>query len=682
MLNRLFRALKNKNTRELLLRRAKSLVAIRMRDFLSPHPAELAMLDYRIGEGRPVFIIAEIGVNHNGSIELAKKLIDAAKESGVDAVKFQKRHLEAAYQKEVVDHPERFEQAFQYLIPLLKEFEFGEAEYRELARYAKEKGILFLATPFDEPSVEFLARLELPLYKVGSCDLVNLPLLERLCEKRTPLILSTGMSNLAEIDETVAFLRKKSVRFALLHCQSTYPAPIDTLNLSMIPKLKERYRVPIGYSGHELGIYHTFAAVVLGASIIERHITLDRTLPGPDHPASLEPDEFKELVQRIREYEIARGVPVKRISRGEAANHLTLRKSIVAALDIPKGTKIVRGMLTAKSPGTGLSPQRLYDLVGKRASRHFRKDEMFVEADLYPPTAPPQRLPRLSSKWGLKARFFELDKLSKFEPQPAFFEFHMSDKDLDFEFDTARKYSQELYIHAPEYWQRQIIDLASLDDEVWEQSIRVMQQTIDKVRHISASFRGTPKIIIHVGGMSVTPIRDHARLLQRAEEAFRRLDAKGVEILPENLPPFGWFFSGLWHCNIFGDVEEMIGFCKRLGYRMCLDLSHAWLYSTHHGLDYLEYIRKAAPYTAHLHIADGRGSHKEGLQIGSGDVPFEKAFAVLSEALPVGQEVSWLPEIWQGHVDNYREFKIALDKLARYPFLYQSLRGRAPSEKL
>ena len=415
----------------------------------------------------------------------------------------------------------------------------------------------------------------------------------------------------------------------------------------------------------------------MGACVIERHITPDRTLPGPDHAASLEPNEFAELVRRIREFEVARGVPTRRVSRGEVANRLALRKSLVAAVDIPAGTRITRPMVTAKGPGSGLSPQRLYDLVGQVAVRPISADEQFTEGGLRPHAPPPRRLLPLSSKWGLKARFFELDTLSRFEPQPKFFEFHVSEQDLDYPFDTSARYPQELYIHAPEYAGREVIDLAALDDGLWERSIAVMQRTIDKTRAIAKSFSGTPKVIIHVGGMSITPVRNHRRLLARAEKAFGRLDTRGVEILPENLPPFGWFFSGQWRCNIFGAAEEMVEFCDRLGYGMCLDLSHAWLHCTHYGLDYLDYLRTVAPLTRHLHIADGRGSHKEGLQIGEGDVPFAEAFAVLAECLPRDIEVSWVPEIWQGHIHDYRQFRIALAKLAAYPFLSEGILQRA-----
>jgi N-acetylneuraminate synthase len=194
-----------------------------------------------------------------------------------------------------------------------------------------------------------------------------------------------------------------------------------------------------------------------------------------------------------------------------------------------------------------------------------------------------------------------------------------------------------------------------------------MQETIDKTRTIAKSFTGTPKIVIHVGGMSLTPYKNTKELLELAKDSFRKLDAKGVELLPENLPPFGWFFSGLWHCNIFGKAEEMIEFCKELNLKMCLDISHARLFATHNKIDFLEYIQAVAPYVAHLHVSDGKGSHKEGLQIDEGEVPFKETFETLEK---YGKpNISWVPEIWQGHLHNYREFRIALEKLTAYPLL-------------
>ena len=270
----------------------------------------------------------------------------------------------------------------------------------------------------------------------------------------------------------------------------------------------------------------------------------------------------------------------------------------------------------------------------------------------------------------MKARFFEIKDIRKFTPQPSFLEFHVTDKDLDYTFGKDETYPYELYIHAPEYNGKLPVDLASDDDLLWEKSIEIIQRTIDKTRDIAKPFKGTPKIVIHVGGMSIKPNLERKKMLERAIAAFKRLEWEGVEVMPENLPAFGWFFSGLWHINFFGAAEDMIEFCKRLNLPMCLDLSHAWLYCQAAKKDYLAFIEAVAPYVAHLHISDGRGSHKEGLQIGEGDVPFRETLKILEQGFKKsGRKLSWVPEIWQGHLNNYQEFKIALARLAKYPFL-------------
>jgi len=365
---------------------------------------------------------------------------------------------------------------------------------------------------------------------------------------------------------------------------------------------------------------------------------------------------------------MALGKPVKQVTRGEVMNRLILRKSLVAKNDLPAGTKIERSMVTAKSPGTGLSPQRIYDLVGRLLVRPIKKDEPFTEEDIFG-----QKNFKLNrdfkSRWGLKARFFEIEAIEKSALQPTLLEFHLNDKDLEYDL-PKRQYPYELFIHAPEYNNRSHVDLASEDDQLWENSIAIIQKTIDKAVAIAPLFRGTPKIIIHVGGTTVKPHPNPKRLILRAVQAFKRLNTSGVVILPENLPAFSWLFGGLWYHNIFGAAEEMIEFSEKLGLKICLDLSHAWLYCSHHKYDYLQYIRKVAPYVVHLHIADGRGAHKEGLQIGEGDVPFEEAFEILRKFLPDGgKNLTWVPEIWQGHLHDYKEFRIALNKLSNYPLL-------------
>jgi len=630
--------------------------------------------EFEIGNKHPVFVIAEIGVNHEGDLGEAKRLIEKAAEAGVNAVKFQKRDLEASYKREVVREPQLHDQSLRYLIPILKSVEFGEKEYKELVKHAEKFGLTPLVTPFDSPSVDFAEKnIDPPVYKIASADLVNFILLEKVIATGKPILLSTGMSSVEEIDETVLFLTKRKAKFMLLHCQSTYPAALDTINLNFIKTLRNRYGLPVGYSGHETTLEPTLLAVALGACLVERHITLDKNTLGPDHAASLLPEEFKTLVQKIRDAETTLGVANKRLTRGEIQNRIALRKSLVAAKNIREGEVIRKSSVAAKGPGFGLSPQKLYDLIGKKARRDLKEDEHFVPEDLSGKSEVimPENIP---GNWGLKSRFFETDALLSFAPKPRFLEHHITDKDLDFNFPDGAKYPFELYIHAPEYNDRAPVDMASLDEKLWNDSLKIIQKTIDKTRKVAKHFVGTPKIVIHVGGMSIEPPKktENRKMLLRAIEAFRRLDCRGVEIMPENLPAFGWFFGGLWHINIFGAASEMIEFCETLNLKMCFDSSHAWLYCQEKKIDFLEYVRQIAPYTRHLHLSDGRGTLKEGLQIGEGDIPFEEMFAVMKKHLPNGgKNISYVPEIWQGHLHNYREFKTALAQLSRYSFFGQ-----------
>ena len=615
--------------------------------------------DRKIGKGNPVFIIAEIGLNHNGSVKTAKKLIDIAKEAGADAVKFQKRDLDSIYQQSVLRDPNKSEQAFQYLIPLLKKFELGEEEYKEIIDYCKEKDIIFLCTPWDIPSVNFLEKLNVLGYKIGSPDLTNLPLLAYVALKKKPILISSGMSTLEEIDKSINFLKKKEAEFLLFHCSSTYPAPLESIHLNFIRALEKRYQVPIGYSGHERGIGVSIAAVGMGAVAIERHITLDRKMEGPDHRASLEPEEFKDMVLGIREAEKALGEAKKIMTRGEVLTREVLGKSLVATRDIKAGEIFKTSMIAVKGPGKGLSPQRIFDLIGKTAERNIKNDELFLESDLLKEKLfLSQKDYQFKRIWGLKTRLSELDETAKFDPR--LLELHFSDKDLEVPFNK-KHYDQYLYIHAPEYWHHQLIDLCSFNEKERKMSISVMEKTLKRARELSPYFKGEPKVILHIGGMNLRKVSNRKKILENGIDSFKKLNTKGVEILPENLPPRPWYFSGQWYQNFFTRAEDMIEFCRALGLSMTLDVSHAKLYCNLEKRDFLEYTKKIAPLVKHIHFADAKGIDGEGLQIEEGEIDFEATIEVLKD-----YEWSWVPEIWRGHQQNYKGFMLALDKLSKY----------------
>jgi len=345
-------------------------------------PNSIEIDNVLIGKNNPCYIIAEIGINHNGKLDLAKQLIDVAVSAEANAVKFQKRSLNQLYKNDLLNDPNLESQGFEILIGVLKEVEFSEDEYQQIIEYCKEKNITFLCTPWDTDSVDFLEKFNVPAYKIASADITNFPLLKYVCSKNKPMIISSGMSEMNEIEKTVEFLKNQQANFILLHCNSTYPSPIDLLNLELIPVLYEKFQVPIGYSGHESDIIPTLTASNLGAVVVERHITLDRTMEGIDQSASLEPEEFSTLVKYIRDSEKAKGKPIKRMTRGEVLQREVLGKSLVCKTDIQKNEEFSEKNIDVKGPARGLSPQYYYEILGKKSKRQIKKGDYIQTDDL------------------------------------------------------------------------------------------------------------------------------------------------------------------------------------------------------------------------------------------------------------------------------------------------------------
>ncbi|MDD4651092.1 MAG: N-acetylneuraminate synthase [Methanothrix sp.] len=334
-----------------------------------------------VGEGKSCFIIAEAGVNHNGSLDCAKKLIDTAKWAGADAVKFQIFKAEdiaipqakkAEYQKNTTSRDES-------QFDMIKRLELSEDEFRHLANYAKERNILFLSTPFSISSVNLLEEMNVSAYKIASGEITNYPLLEHIARKGKPIILSTGMCTLEEIGEALKIINEAGEkRVILLHCVTSYPVKIDEINLKAIETIRNAFKQPVGLSDHTLGKTSSIAAVAMGACTIEKHFTLCRNLPGPDHKASLEPIELKELIGAIRDVERAMGNGIKKPTLEEEKIKMTVRKSLVAAIEIPKDSKITQEMIGIKRPGTGIAPKNLMSVIGKRAKIDIQKDSLIT----------------------------------------------------------------------------------------------------------------------------------------------------------------------------------------------------------------------------------------------------------------------------------------------------------------
>lgn len=326
-----------------------------------------------------VFIIAEAGVNHNGSLDLALRLVDAAKASGADAVKFQtfRADLLATRSARKAPYQERTTANAESQFEMLQRLQLDAAAHQRLIDHCRQIGIQFLSSPFDTQSADLLATLDVPLYKVPSGEITNLPFLQHLAGKGRPLILSTGMSTLGEVEEAVQVLQAAgATQLTLLHCVTEYPAPYAEVNLRAMQTLKSAFGLPVGYSDHTPGIDIAIAAVALGAEVIEKHFTLDRLLPGPDHSASLEPVEFRQMVAAIRHVEAALGTGIKAPAPCELPNLLIARKSVVAARSLPAGHQLATGDLDIKRPGNGIAPKLLPALIGRTLRASVAKDEI------------------------------------------------------------------------------------------------------------------------------------------------------------------------------------------------------------------------------------------------------------------------------------------------------------------
>ena len=332
-----------------------------------------------------VFIIAEAGVNHNGSLDMALQLVDAAKQSGADAVKFQsfKADQLATRSAHKAAYQERTTSQAESQFDMLKRLELDRAAHERILRHCEDRGIQFLSSPFDLPSIDLLAEMNLPVYKVPSGELTNEPYLRKIGAKGKPVILSTGMATLGEVEEAINTLRAAGAgQLTLLHCVTEYPAPYAEVNLRAMHTLKLAFGLPVGYSDHTPGIEVSIAAAALGAEMIEKHFTLDRSLPGPDHAASLEPGELKAMVTAIRNVEAALGTGIKAPAPCEIPNISVARKSLVAASSLPAGHKLQEQDLNIKRPGNGLAPKLMPALVGRTLRVAVERDALIRWDDL------------------------------------------------------------------------------------------------------------------------------------------------------------------------------------------------------------------------------------------------------------------------------------------------------------
>ena len=640
---------------------ASRLVGIAIRDEMG-----FSMGGITISDTSNSFIIAEIGNNHNGDIKLAKKLVDLAFDAGANCVKFQMRNMDSIYSAEA-EVGSSSDLGAEYTMDLLKKFQLTNSELIDVFDYCKSKDLMPLCTPWDLASLLILEDYGMKAYKVASADLTNHELLEALIETGKPLICSTGMSTEFEIKSSIDFLQRRGANFALLHCNSTYPTPFKDINLAYISRLKDMSDGPVGYSGHERGISVPIAAVALGAKIIEKHFTVDKSMEGNDHKVSLLPQEFKEMVEEIRKIEEALGQNAERkISQGELLNRETLAKSIIAKAKIKCGDLLTREMLDFKSPGEGLQPMYINQLLGKNAKRDFISGDCFYESDLKEDEVKPRNY-KFKRPFGIPVRYHDYKKLVK-KSNFDFVEFHLSYQDLSLDlndFFTDQQFIN-FAVHSPELFEGDhIMDLASDNNLYREKSVKELQRVCDITRQLKVFFPLTkkPLIVINAGGFSTRNFLDKKltpSMYEKVADSLSKVDQEGVEIIIQTMPPFPWHFGGQSHHNLFVDPCEIGDFCKKYGYRICYDSSHSMMASTYYQWTLSEFTEIVSPYIAHMHIVDALGVDGEGVEVGRGDVDFKLLESKLDKH---NKNSMFLPEVWQGHKNSGEGFWKALEFL-------------------
>ncbi len=624
---------------------------------------------------KPIYVISEIGINHNGSIKTAIELIEASKKAGVDAVKFQKRNLKKIYAERILKKSNSAEWNFDYLIPLLKEVELSKADYEIIKKKCEKLNLDLIVTPYDEESAEFVNKLGVVAFKISSSDMTNLNLIKKCSSFNLPLIISTGMWTENDIKKCTNFYKKNKINYALLLTNSTYPTPYESLNLKFIEKLK-KYSPVVGYSGHERGIFVPIAATAMGANIIEKHITFNRedvvkvgnkirksVAKGPDHKASLLPYEFKAMTKNIRALEKALG-GIKNVNQAEIQNREAFAKSAVARRSLDKGEALEPKDVIFKSPGKGVFPHEIHNYYGKKLQRNIPRDSYISHYD-FRKEMPISKWKKFNfkNKWGVKCRFHDFEKYKVLKPPVI--EFHCSETDLATDF-TGKSKDSELIVHAPEVMSRELVDLCSENERIVKKSLDIIRKTIDKTLKIAKNFpKATPKMVIHIGGMKLNSVAEdpNKKMIENAIVNFKKLKypKNQLAILPENLPPRPWYLGGEWHQYGFGPAEDIKKFCGELDLGMTFDICHAALHCNYYNIELSDYIKKIKHLIKHAHISDAKGISGEGVQVEEGEIDFKKELLLLKN-----KRFSWVPEIWSGHLHSGAGVYSALKRLEKY----------------
>ncbi|MFZ4565789.1 MAG: N-acetylneuraminate synthase family protein [Prochlorococcaceae cyanobacterium] len=627
----------------------------------------------RIKQNGAPFLLAEIGVNHNGDIGEAIALIQAAAKAGFDGVKFQHRGTDL-YNKDDIN---RFDLGTQYIIAEIERTRLPVEALKECCQVAKQLNLAVVITPFDEQAFNDIVASEMnpDAIKIASCDLNNTPLIQQCAEADKPLIISTGMSYERDIIGTCQLLRKLMVQHAFLHCNSTYPAPPHDINLAYIARLRDMTATVVGYSSHDGSPAIPVSAVGCGADIVEVHITRSRESKGTDHRASLELNSLAGFVEQCRLVYEARGKAVPRVpSQGELANRQSLGKSYALREPRPAGHRLKRDDLILISPGSGFTVDTLDELLGQELSRDVGARTLLTSADFCRSNSDTETLAALAValrdagyEAGIPVRYHDAEDMAQ-KFQLPLLEFHMSDRDLELtpsDFIHQAWPDTTLVVHAVEQYEDGfILDLASGHSSVLERSFREVERLTQHVDQLSQHFRPVARvpIVLNLGGFSSEGFMNEgeaSETLGRAVNALQQLSAKhqGYEFLPQTMPPFPWHQGGRSFHNLLTSRQRIKEFLESTDTDICLDVSHSALACAHFEENIEELVNDLAGRIRHVHLSDAQGTNAEGLEVGDGSLNFRTLHVAMQKG---GTKLMMIPEIWQGHVNGGEKFARSL----------------------
>ena len=611
-------------------------------------------------------IIAEIGNNHNGSIESAKKLIDAALKTGVNAIKFQARSLEDLYIDLSDNYLNETDFSTSYTISELKKFNLSFSELEILFNYSRDLGLIVGCTPFDNESAKFLIEQKVNFIKIASADMSNYSLLNNFTSSNIPLIISTGMHNLDSIVKLNNWLSINFVEASLLHVNSTYPTPYSDINLKFMNTLESYSTTGLyGYSGHERGFHIPVAAISLGATIIEKHFTLNKDLEGNDHKVSLLPDEMSTMVSQIKDLSkaLSGDSEVKRISQGEKLNKIALSKGVYMNVDLKPGDSFSVNETIFKSPCVGLTPDEIDFFDGKTITRQIFKNEP-ISKSYFQSEEAVHKFKNIKN-WGLPVRFRDMNQIeSKFNPN--FLEYHMFSTDLNVNPNDhlSKLDNKTMSIHAPEQFKDGfILDLVSEDQRILKKSNEIFKKITDWVLSVkNITKQNKINLIVNVGG--ATTKENHINSFNK-DIAFEKLalinelcKSNNINFLPQTMPPYPWHFGGQGFHRLFVDPDDLIKSQKWSEFKFCMDISHTFMSCSHLNIDFVNSIDKVSPYFDYMHVADAIYPGEEGINIGDGFIDFNKIKRYFNS-----NKIMWIPEVWNGHLDNFKGFEDALIKI-------------------